>query len=150
MLLDALIRLGSKRDYSHVYVKIVDPISGRELTFEASLGIVHFGTYEALKQSNIVVKEYKIDMDGSQLLKVWNFMLDRLEVSYGNLELILAAIKTITGIKLLAGDGEQTEICSELGARVCECLGIDIPGNLDYITPAELDDFLSTKLQRVA
>lgn len=150
LFLSKIIQLVEKTPYSHVYVRITDYITGRELVFEASLGIVHFCTFDSMKEGNVIVEEYSALIDDLQYRKLWNFMLSRLELRYGFLELIWIGLKKLTGIKFVGGDGERTQICSELAARVCESLGVSIPGNLDYISPRELQQIVSNVMERVA
>jgi hypothetical protein len=149
LIMSTIIQKVLNRPFSHVYVRFSDAITNRPLIFEASHGMVHFGTYERLKLFNVVVEEYFIDIDNEQYMKLWNFMLDRLEVKYSLLGFLWAGLKELLGIKVVTGDGEQSEICSELAARVCESLGLDVPGELDYVTPKDLQKFVSGTMKKV-
>lgn len=150
LFLSPLIQWVEDTPYSHVYVRFTDYVTGRELVFEASLGMVHFCTFDSMKVGNDIIEEYAVRIDDLQYRKLWNFMLNRLELKYGFMELLWIGLKKLTGRQVSKGDGEQTQICSELAARVCEALGIKVPGNLDYISPKELHAIVVNVMEKVA
>lgn len=150
LILSPIIQWVEKTPYSHVYIRFTDYITNRQLVFESSLGMVHFCTFDSMKVGNDIVEEWAVSIDDLQYRKLWNFMLNRLELRYGFLELVWIGLKKLTGIKFVSGDGEQTQICSELAARVCEALGIPVPGNLDYITPRDLQKIVANVMEKVS
>lgn len=147
-ILSKLIQLVEGTPYSHAYIRFQEQVSCREIIFEASGMAVHFTTLEEFEARDILVEEYYVNIPDAEYLGLFNFMLDRLNIKYGVMELVYISIKKLTGIKVSPGDGEKTDICSELVARVCQYLGMKVPGNLDYETPKKLNKFCVLNMKR--
>jgi hypothetical protein len=144
------IELAEKRPFSHVYIRLTDAMSGFEMVFQASNGMVNTVMFEAFKQTNIVVKEYSISCTGAQYTDVHTFLLNNLGIPYSYVQILMISIKKLLGIKLNIHNGTNAEICSELGARVCKILGISISEDLDFTTPSDLDKILiKNNIQRI-
>lgn len=147
-VLSKAIQLAENTPYSHAYIRFQEQMSCREIIFEASGMSVHFTTIEEFVAREYIVEEYYINIPDSEYLGLFDFMLDRLNIRYGVMELIYIGIKKLTGIKLVSGDGEKTDICSELVARVCQYVGMEVPGDLDYETPKKLNKFCALNMKR--
>jgi hypothetical protein len=136
------IQLVEKRPFSHVFTLYQDPTTGMDMIFQASHGMVNHISYEMFCKDNYVIKTYELLFTDKQFAGFYEFMLKNLGVPYGILEIVGIFFKKITHLQSPFHDGTETFICSELAARVCEMNGTTIPGDLDEITPSDLDKIL--------
>lgn len=138
-----IIAKTEKRPYSHVYIRNSDLETGLEMVYQASHGYVNAITYSNFKLDNIVVKEYALVTDMNMYLDTLCFIKRRLGIPYSRMQLILIGIKKLLHFEVNIRNGEHAEICSELGERVANHLGIKPTVDFDYVTPKEVDHMLS-------
>lgn len=137
-----IIQLVEKRPYSHCIIIYKDPILNKDMVFQASHGMVNHISYFNFSDINLTIKTYELEFNDNEFNTFYEFMFNKLGIPYGRLELIGIGIKKLFHLESPFHDGLQTEICSELAARVCKLKGIEIPINLDEITPSDLDTIL--------
>lgn len=130
------------RDYSHCYIRYVSDTTKVELIAQASHGFVNLVNKSIFLEQNIIVKEYAIDCAEHQTLEVRTFIDSNLGKPYSKLQLALIGIKKLLHIQIKYYDRDASYICSEFASRVCQILNINIPEELDYITPSDLDNIL--------
>lgn len=141
---------GSK--YSHVYIRRQSKYG--EYVYQASGLQVNFMNIDIFKEHNIIVEEYEFELLDGKRDKLIGFFMKYAGTSYGTKFLfkIMAMLACQRlGIKIkLKGDGTQTFICSELGAFFCEeILEIDIPDDIDFITPKALNPIVKAHGKQV-
>lgn len=130
------------RDYSHCYVRYTCVTTKVELIAQASHGFVNLVSKAIFSEQNIIVKEYAIDCTDVQFLDVLTFVVNNLGKPYSKLQLILIGIKKFLHVQIKYYDRGASYICSELASRVCQILNINIPEEIDYVTPSDLDNIL--------
>jgi len=151
-LLSKTIRAVEGSGYSHVYIRKVSKYG--EYVYQASGLQVNFMNIDIFKTNNVIVEEYEFELPDDKKEKLISFFMKYCGTSYSvkSLFKILAVLACDRiGIKLhLKGDGIETFICSELGAFFCEeILGIDIPEDIDFVTPKSLNPFVKTHGTRI-
>ena len=140
-ILSKTIQLVEGSKYSHVYIRKESKYG--EYIYQASGLQVNFMNIDIFKANNTIVEEYEFELIDEKKEKLIAFFVKYCGTSYGvkSLFKILAVIACQRiNVKLrLKGDGTETFICSELGAFFCEeILEIDIPEDIDFITPKAL------------
>ena len=131
-----------KRNYSHVYIRYVDPSTGIVMIAQASHGMINEMSFAIFKQNNIIVKEYNLTATEKQFLDILIFIKQNLGKSYSMSQIFLIGIKKLFGFETTINNKDTAFICSELGARICIILGIILNNNIDYETPSDLDTLL--------
>ncbi len=131
-----------KRPFSHVYVKVTD-LDGIPMVYQASHGMVNCVTYQGFKTANTVVKEYTLQCTPKQYQDTIIFLKENLGVPYSQSQIVMIGIKKVFHVEMNLHNGINEEICSELGARVCQILGINVGNDLDFTTPSDLDKILT-------
>lgn len=134
-----IIAASEKRDYSHVYIRYTDIVTGVELVCQASHGYVNEVSWEIFKEDNIIVEEYDLQTTAAQTHEILTYLKQNLGKPYSKLQLVVIAIKKLFRISLKLRDGDKTFICSELGAKVCKFKNIIINDDLDLETPSDLN-----------
>lgn len=142
MLFGKLIEAVEKRPFSHALVIHKDPITGIDMVFQSSHGMVHHCTLQRFLTTNHLVKSYDLTLNTSEYNVFYSSMLNCLGTRYGWLELVGIALNKLIHIRSPFRDGLQTMICSELAARVCQIKGIQIDKDLDSVTPSDLEAIL--------
>jgi hypothetical protein len=138
------IQLAEKRPFSHAFIMFYDPISKQTLIFQASHGMVHLISLDKFLESNILVKSYDLIVSEEEYQNVWKFIVKRLGTPYSKWSLfVLILMKAIGFKKFIKLDGDKAFICSELAAEFCKLKSIQIPENIDVVTPSDLDLMLS-------
>lgn len=146
------IQLVENSEYSHVYIKRESKYGS--YVYQASGLQVNFMNLEIFLKNNTVVEEYEFELPDDKKEKLISFFVKYCGTSYGlkSLFKILAVLASKRiGLNLkLNGDGTETFICSELGAFFCEeILEIDIPEDLDFVTPKSLNPIVKQHGKRV-
>jgi hypothetical protein len=151
-VLSKTIRLIEGSEYSHVYIRKESKYG--EYIYQASGLQVNFMNIDIFKAHNTIVEEYEFELPDEKKEKLIAFFVKYCGTSYGTKSLfkmlaVLACQRV--GVKLhLKGDGTETFVCSELGAFFCEeILGIDIPEDIDFVTPKSLNPFVKAHGKRV-
>lgn len=140
-----LIQLVEKRDYSHVFIRYTHPVSKVELVTQASHGMVHQTSFELFQEKNKVVKEYTFFIDTNKVAPLLTFIHQNIGKSYSQLQLVWIGVKKVLKIKIKTSNNDSAYICSELGARILEVLGILNTSDEDYITPSDLEKLILGK-----
>ena len=138
-----IIASAENRSYSHVHVQLSDSEIGREMVYQASNGFVNCLTLEAFTQIHEIVKEYILMATDSEYWDMIIFLKSSLGAPYSRAQMIAIAIKKLLGVQLNISNKDSAFICSELGARVCQCLKIPVNESVDFVTPSDLDKILS-------
>lgn len=147
-LISETICLAERSKYSHVYVRVISKYG--EYVYQASGIQVNFMNINVFKKHNIIVEEYEFDIDDAGKTKLLTFFIKYAGVSYSMKSLFKIAIMMICDKIKFKGDGEDTFICSELGALFSEViLGVDIDENTDFITPKRLNLYIKKYGKRV-
>lgn len=136
------IQLLEKRKYGHAFVKYTDELTGIVMVAQASHGIVNEMNYDVFLINNVVIKEYKLTCSDEDFIKLLTFIKKNMGVSYGNTQIILILIKKLFFLEIKSYNREKYFICSEFAAFACSILKIQMPENLDYVTPSDLDSLL--------
>lgn len=144
MLFGKLIEAIEKRPFSHSLVIYKDSLTGMEMVFQASHGRVNCCSLDRFLQDNVIKVKYNILISDELHLKFSKFKNSMLGAKYSWAEIFFIAIKKLIHLESPFKDGLDTVICSELAAYVCQMLGIEMPKNLDSITPSELNSILSS------
>lgn len=139
----AIIRKTEKRDYSHVYVRYSDPLTNLNIVSQASHGMVNEMVLEIFQNHNDIIKEYNLILNDKQFIDIITFLKKNLGKPYSRLQLFFIGIKKLFHFEVNITNKDDSFICSELGARVCQILGVKIEDNLDYITPSDIDALLT-------
>lgn len=143
-ILSTLIRKIEKREFSHAYIRLVEP-AGNEVIFQASGLSVNLLLASKFDEIEDIIEEYELILPNPD---IWSYILSKLGTPYSIVQLFRIFIYKISGIKI-GRDGVSREICSELVARLCFDMGISIPGDLDYTTPSDLQKFCAATMKRV-
>jgi hypothetical protein len=132
-----------KRDFSHVYIKYKDSLTDLNIISQASHGLVNEMLEDVFLEHNIIVKEYILDATQEQFISIITFLRKNLGKPYSFTQLFWIGLKKLLRLELNKhNNADNSFICSELAANVCKIYGLDIPGNLDYITPSDLNELL--------
>lgn len=138
----SIIREVEKRDFSHAYIKYIDPLTGITMVAQASHGSVNIVNYDIFLQQNIVVEEYEITCTLEQYKEILIFICKNAGKPYSTFQLVLIGIKKIFGIELNIRNKDAKYICSEWAATICKIAGVPVPEELDYQTPSDLNTLL--------
>lgn len=141
-----LIKWVEARSYDHAYIRFPEPVDNEYMIFQASKEMVNLYNKDIFSSINESIKEYTIECTDEQYLELWKYIKKNLGVPY--------SLKEDFGILLMKifkykenpfSQGGSAQFCSELAARVCEILGIDVSDNPDNIDPTLLDSILSQR-----
>lgn len=144
-----VIEKGYGISYSHCYVKCKLTKTGEFAIFQASGTKVNFLGWKKFLAKEKVIYEYSFNVTDEKFEEFLNFAVGKVGTPYGVLQcfgLAWVRINEMLGRKVLNpfADGNQTYVCSELAASVLEKFDkIDIPEQLDSISPKELYDVVS-------
>jgi hypothetical protein len=136
------IQLAEKRNFGHAYIRYFSEEKQSEIVAQASHGFVNEMNFDIFKDTNIVVKEYEIVCTPEQFKLVMKFIGSKLGVLYSQMQIILIAIKKVLRFEVKEYNRDKYFICSEFAAIICSILGMDVPTELDYFTPSDLDTLL--------
>lgn len=144
-LLSWLIRKVEDTDYSHVYIKFYSIALDRWLYYEAGGLMVRFCGKETFSDRNLVISEFKIDLDGDVYNKTIAWCIDNCGKPYGIIQ--LAGMGWVYFVKSITGkdkrnpfrDGKSSQVCSEMvGYALKENGIIDIEEDLDLAGPKKI------------
>jgi len=140
-----IIAESEKRNYSHAYIKIVDPLTGITLVYQASLGMVNVYNYNLFLEHNIVAEEYVMRVNQTQYKKVLTFLHENVGKPYSKDQIFFLTIKKLLGFEVKYQNKDEEFVCSELAVRIIE---IVIPGttydtSIDYVTPSDLNRLIN-------
>lgn len=138
--------------FSHVYLRKKSKYG--EYVYQASGLQVNFMNIDIFSEHNTIVEEYEFNLDDAQKDKILAFFIKYAGAEYQTcslFKLLVILLGRRVGMEIKIKDGDRKKfICSELGAFFCEeILGIDIPGELDFITPKGLNKIVKIYGQRI-
>jgi hypothetical protein len=140
----SLIKWVDARPYDHTYIRLPDPMGQGYLIFQSSSLQVNLYNSAIFQGKYKSLKEYELNITDAQYKELWSFVVSMLGVPYN--------LKGVFGILLMKifhlskqpfNKDHREEFCSELAARVCQMLGIDISEDPSAIDPSALDKILS-------
>jgi len=145
----AAIQLAEKRNFSHVYIRYICPITQVDIIAQASKGYVNEINVAHFLEHNVIVEEYKLDCSSKQFNDVLLFIKQHLGVKYSQLQILVIAIKKLFNFSIPIDNKDMGFICSEFAARVCQIHGIRTPSYLEDYTPSDLNTLIKDiKLER--
>jgi hypothetical protein len=140
-----VIRSVEKVNFSHAYIRYECPITSVMLVAQASHGLVNQCNFDIFKLDNIIVEEYEIQCNMTQFVDMLKFTNLNLGKPYSTTQIILIGIKKLFHIEIETNNQDTKYICSEWAYRICEMFGILYVGNLDYMTPSDLNKLVREK-----
>lgn len=155
-----LIRLFEGRgfqlcEFSHVYIKFWSDTYKRWLIYQASGLVVNFESVQSFEAHAKTIRLFELEVADSDLIAAIQFCIDRLGKPYG-LKQVLGIAWVYIQRRLFErvvpnpfADGELTEVCSSIAARLlAEPLKKDL-GAVDFevIGPRYLCDLIEYKLK---
>lgn len=140
-----IIRLVEKQPFSHAYIRYECPITQVMLVAQASHGLVNQCNFDIFLLDNVIVEEYEIECNQSQFIDMLKFIHLNLGKPYSTTQIILIGIKKLFHIEIDIKNQDTKYICSEWAYRICEMFGILYVGNLDYMTPSDLNKLVKDK-----
>lgn len=145
-----IIAESEKRDYSHAYVKITNPLTKITLVYQASLGMVNMFNYNLFLEHNIVVEEYELDVTHEQYKEILTFLHENVGKPYSKKQILFLAIKKLFRVEMKYQNNDESFICSELAIRILIIVKKIIVEAIDYKTPSDLNILLNElKLKKV-
>lgn len=151
-ILSSIICYLQNTKYSHVYIRRNSKYG--EYVYQASGLQVNFTNIDIFLEHNTIIEEYEFEIPEDKHDKLLSFCIKYAGRPYGAKALMEMGIKLIINKFSLDlkfnGDKNQTFVCSELGALFCEqILEIDISENQDFITPKQLNTYVSLYGKRI-
>lgn len=142
-----LISWWIKRPYSHVYLRFESSNPKIPSTvYHAARGMVHFLTFDRFLEKNIVIAEYKLEVDKEKRTEI---LLEAMNLSgekYGYVELIKIIISDIVYSlfnKICCMEDSQGYICSELaGKMLADKMDFKFNKPLNLLKPSDIEDKL--------
>jgi len=146
-----IIAESEKQPFSHAYIRYLCPITGENMIFQASRGLVNCSHIDNFLVDNLIVKEYEFDCSTEQFAEFYRFKVKALGKKYSKKQILWLCIKKLLHVHTwpnkiydVIKNGESESICSETAALVCIILGIHIENNqLDQFSPSDLDKILA-------
>lgn len=142
-IMSKLVMLVEKRRYSHAAVEIAEPATKVPLVFQASRNLVNFFYKPTFLEHNTTSEMWLIEITPMEYISIWSYAVRKMGSDYGWMELISILTKKLFKIKSWFKNGDKTNICSELAARVLKIAGVPMPENLDECTPSDLNFWLT-------
>lgn len=139
-----VIATSEKRPYSHAYIRIKDSVTGIELVYQASLGMVNAYNYKLFKEHNIVVEEYNISIDDFKKVEILTFLQTNLGKPYSKAQILFLTLKKLFKFEVRYQNNDQEFICSELAIRIIQIVMPETKiSNVDYYTPSDLNKLIN-------
>lgn len=138
------IQLLEKRKYGHAFIRYTDTLTGVTMVAQASHGIVNEMNYDVFLTKNIMVKEYKLECNDVDFIKLMTFIKKNMGIPYGNSQILMILVKKLINFEIESYNKEKYFICSEFAGFACSILNLQMPEHLDYVTPSDLDTLLHT------
>lgn len=134
-----------KRNYSHVYVRFAHEITGMQIVYQASLGMVNAYNFDLFKEHNVIVEEYLLETTGkAQDIDFLVFLQKNLGKPYSKFAILFISIKKLFKIEVKYNDNNEQFICSELAFKIINIVKPEIEfSNSDYITPSDLNKLIN-------
>lgn len=138
-----IIAESEKRNYSHAYIKIVDPLTGITLVYQASLGMVNVYNYELFLEHNTVVEEYSLEVSHQQYKEIMTFLHQNVGKPYATKQIVFLTIKKLLGFQVKYKNNDESFICSELAIRILVIVKNVVVEDIDYKTPSDLNKLVN-------
>lgn len=138
-----LIRFYEGTNFSHAYIKYMDPSTGIMLVAQASHGFVNEMNSDVFISENIIISEYSVNIAEEELHQCLIFIKTNLGKKYSKLQLLAIVLRDLFGHLPFGLNRDNEFICSEFVSRIASILNI-FPKNIDFdfITPKQLFDYL--------
>ena len=149
-ILSKIIRWAEKTPYSHVRLKWINT-TGTSLVYEASGDEVKFlGPMAQLRAPVEIVSEFVFTLDQEAYRRLVKICMKYAGIKYSKKQLIgLLLVKLLRLKKNPIRDGHQGQICTELGARICnEVLYLNLEIDYDTAGLRELHNLLDKRKQQ--
>lgn len=143
-LFSTAIQQAEKRNYSHVYIKHICPITKESIISQASHGLVNDMNESVFLEESVIVEEYEIRLTSDEYLNIMKFIKRNLGKKYSYKQIFLISLKKLFRIQRNENNKDQEFICSELGARIVELATETRIANQDYVTPSDLNKLINT------
>jgi len=143
--LSKIIQIVDGSDYSHVYIRRQSKYG--EYIYQASGLQVNFMNIDIFLKDNVIIEEYEFELPDDKKEKLISFFMKYAGTKYGIkflFKILLVILSQRIGHRVkLKGDGDETFVCSELGAFFCEeILEIPIDYDIDFMTPKGLNPII--------
>lgn len=133
------VRAVLKTPYSHVYMKFHSDSLSRDIIYEAVGKGVRFVGLKQWSKKAIPVKEFQIDINQEQYLRLMQYCIDMSGISYGTVQNLGTFIAMVFNLKKNPFENGNSQIvCSELIADILEQLGYKFEEDKDIITPKDI------------
>jgi len=133
-------------DFSHVYMSFKSNSLERTLIYQANRSGVWFVGKERFAEHNEVVDLFVLSLTEEQYKMVLQSCVDLSGLKYGFLALTGIGIeKLLEALKIRSKNPlaqKNRYICSKLIGFLLEIVGIDVPEDLDEVTPKDLHSLL--------
>lgn len=138
-----VIQLIESRPFSHAYISYLDDDTDVEMIAQASHGYVNLVNYNIFKQNNTIIDEYIIECSDEDFKSILKFIDLNLGKEYSQIQLLWIGLKKLFHIEMNQDlNKDAAFICSEWASRICQIAGIEVPGDLDYVTPSDLHEII--------
>lgn len=141
-----LIRFYENTSFSHTYITFFSDLYQRQMVIQASHGYVHELSYDMFLEQNIIVEEFKIGCSSTELMNIFSFIAITLGKNYSYFQLFMILVRPWLGKFFKSVNDDESYICSELAAKITTIAHLNIHGELDYITPRILNEYLHEQL----
>lgn len=136
-----IIQWVERREYDHAYTRLPEPMDQTQMIFQASKEMANlYGVPNFLKE-NRPIKEYVLECDEATYRVIWQFAMAKLGTKYSVLQTFGILLKKV--FRIHQPFKTEDEFCSKLTAQVCIILKVQIPEEIDEVTPSDLDQILS-------
>lgn len=148
------IQLAENSKYSHVYIRRASKYG--EYVYQASGIAVNFMNINIFLKDNVIVEEYEFELTDEKKEKLLEFFVTYAGAGYelkSLFKLLYVVVGERVGLNVKVKTDEKQDskfICSELAAFLCEqILDIDIPGDINFVTPKKINPIIRANGVRV-
>ncbi len=138
-----VIRATQWTPYSHVYVRYVDPVTTKQMVYQASAGMTHMVSWEHFRARNTSVYEFSIPVPLDMWPSLLGLMQSHLAVPYGWKQAAKMWWLDLIGSRRGMDDGTRHMVCSEAVTYLLMLLGYDVQREPDRMTPKHIFDLIS-------
>jgi len=144
--LSSIIMETEKRNYSHVFIKLLDQETGQWMIYQASQGFVNYQSFDKFLEKNVVQEEYELVLTNETYKNIKSYCNTLLGRRYGYLQIVNITIQKILKTKNVKYfmDYDKTFICSELGYNVIRLTYPVVLVDQDNVTPSDLNKHISS------
>ena len=147
-ILSKIICWAQGTPYSHVYIRR-DSKYG-EYVYQASGLQVNFMNIETFLEHNTVIEEYEFDLPDDRHDELITFLIKYAGKPYSIKSLFQIGIMQVFKKVKFKPENEDSFVCSKLCAFFIETvLDLDVPGDYNFISPADLNPYIKTYGRRI-